>query len=148
MTKIPDWFTLVVGLLLKGIGPDELAEAARAAVRGEATLNPRVAARRVAEMRSAGAPGHAPNPFAELSAREHDVLRLIAERRSNAEIAEQLSLSEKTVKGHVSNILGKLHLADRTQAAVFAWREGLVRRDQAGQKSPAAFARRGHTGLH
>jgi NarL family two-component system response regulator LiaR len=114
--------------LLKDIGPDELAEAVRAATRGEATLNPRVAARLVAEMRSGGGPGQPPNPFAELSAREQDVLRLIADGRSNAEIADQLTLSEKTVKGHVSNILGKLHLADRTQAAVFAWREGLVRR--------------------
>jgi NarL family two-component system response regulator LiaR len=56
------------------------------------------------------------------------VLRLIAEGRSNAEIAQKLVLSEKTVKGHVSNILGKLQLADRTQAAVYAWREGVVRK--------------------
>jgi NarL family two-component system response regulator LiaR len=62
-----------------------------------------------------------------LSDRELEVLRLIAEGQSNAAIAERLVLSEKTVKGHVSNILGKLHLANRTQAAVFAWREGVVR---------------------
>lgn len=115
--------------LLKDIGPADLAEAVRAAARGEATLNPRVAARLVAEMRTAAGPGAAPNPFDELSEREQEVLRLIAEGRANAEIAERLVLSEKTVKGHVSNILGKLHLADRTQAAVFAWREGLVRRE-------------------
>jgi NarL family two-component system response regulator LiaR len=115
--------------LLKDIGPDELVTAVRAAVRGEATLNPRVAARLVAEMRTAGSAGQPPNPFEELSGREQEVLRLIADGRPNAEIAAQLSLSEKTVKGHVSNILGKLHLADRTQAAVFAWREGLVRRE-------------------
>jgi two-component system, NarL family, response regulator LiaR len=57
-----------------------------------------------------------------------EVLRLIADGLSNAEIAEKLVLSEKTVKGHVSNLLSKLHLADRTQAAVYAWREGIVRR--------------------
>jgi NarL family two-component system response regulator LiaR len=58
-----------------------------------------------------------------------EVLRLIAEGCSNAGIADQLVISEKTVKGHVSNILGKLHLGDRTQAAVYAWREGIIRRD-------------------
>lgn len=113
--------------LLKDVGPQELAEAVRAAARGEATLNSRVAARLMAEMRAPAGPGQGPNPFAELSEREQDVLHLIAEGLSNAEIAERLTLSEKTVKGHVSNILGKLHLADRTQAAVFAWREGLMR---------------------
>jgi NarL family two-component system response regulator LiaR len=113
--------------LLKDVGPAELAEAVRAAARGEVTLNSRVAARLLAEMRAPAGPGRPPNPFAELSEREQDVLRLIAEGLSNAEIAGRLTISEKTVKGHVSNILGKLHLADRTQAAVFAWRQGLMR---------------------
>jgi NarL family two-component system response regulator LiaR len=58
-----------------------------------------------------------------------DVLKLIANGLGNSEIAEQLVISEHTVKGHVSNILSKLHLADRTQAAVYAWRQGIVRRD-------------------
>ncbi len=111
--------------LLKDIGPEELGEAVRAAARGEAVLHPRVAARLADEMRGAWAAGI--NPYAELSLREQEVLRLVAEGRSNAEIAAQLVLSEKTVKSHVSNILSKLHLADRTQAAVFAWREGLMR---------------------
>jgi len=111
--------------LLKDIGPEELGEAVRAAARGEAVLHPRVAARLADELRGAWTAGI--NPYAELSARERDVLRLVAEGRSNAEIAAQLVLSEKTVKSHVSNILSKLHLADRTQAAVFAWREGLMR---------------------
>ena len=70
-----------------------------------------------------------PNVFHELSDREMEVLKLIADGCNNAEIAGKLYLSEKTVKSHVSNILGKLHLADRTQAAVYAWREGVVRRD-------------------
>jgi NarL family two-component system response regulator LiaR len=112
--------------LLKDVGPEEVAEAVRAAARGEAILSPRVAARLVEEMR--GTRAQEINPYTELSEREQQVLRLIADGLSNAEIAERLVLSEKTVKGHVSNLLGKLHLADRTQAAIYAWREGVVRK--------------------
>jgi len=115
-----------ISYLLKDIAPQDLAEAVRAAARGEAVIHPRVAARLMAELR--GARAEAPNPFTELTDREMDVLRLIAEGLSNAAIAERLVLSEKTVKGYVSNVLSKLHLADRTQAAVYAWREGLVGR--------------------
>jgi len=68
------------------------------------------------------------NPFTELSEREFDVLRLIAAGKSNAEIAETLVIGESTVKTHIGNILKKLHLDDRTQAAVYAWQEGIVRR--------------------
>ena len=113
--------------VLKDIGVDALAEAIRGAARGEATLHPRVAARVIKELQ--GAAHNILNPFAELSEREFEVLRLIAEGQTNATIAGRLVLSEKTVKGHVSNILGKLQLADRTQAAVFAWRTGIVRKD-------------------
>lgn len=113
--------------LLKDVGPEELAEAVRKAAGGEAVLHPGVAARVVQELQGAGLDGV--NPFTELTERELDVLRLIAGGLSNAQIAEQLVISEKTVKSHVSNILGKLHLGDRTQAAVYAWREGVVRRD-------------------
>ena len=113
--------------VLKEIGPEELADAVRKAAAGEAVLHPRVAARVVRELH--GARRDAPNVFHELSDREMEVLKLIADGCSNAEIAGRLYLSEKTVKSHVSNILGKLHLADRTQAAVYAWREGVVRRD-------------------
>ncbi|HRC77271.1 MAG TPA: response regulator transcription factor, partial [Kouleothrix sp.] len=84
---------------------------------------PRVASRVLHELR-----GDPPNLFAELTGRELEVLRLIADGMANAQIAAALVLSEKTVKGHVGNILSKLHLADRTQAAVLAWRSGLVRR--------------------
>lgn len=114
--------------LLKDVGPEELVEAVRRAARGEVVLHPRVAARVVQELH--GARQSTPNPFTELSDREMEVLRLIATGLSNAEIAEQLVISEKTVKSHVSNILSKLHLADRTQAAVYAWREGVVRREE------------------
>ena len=113
--------------VLKEIGPEELADSVRKAARGEAVLHPRVASRVVRELH--GARRDTPNAFHELSDRELEVLRLIADGRSNAEIAGRLFVSEKTVKSHVSNILGKLHLADRTQAAVYAWRQGVVRRD-------------------
>jgi NarL family two-component system response regulator LiaR len=116
--------------LLKDVGPDELAEAVRKAGRGEAVLHPRIAARVVQELHGARRDLHNPNPFTELSDRELEVLRLIADGLSNADIAAQLIISEKTVKSHVSNILSKLHLADRTQAAVYAWRQGVVRRDE------------------
>jgi two-component system, NarL family, response regulator LiaR len=112
--------------VLKDIGPEELADVVRKAARGESVLHPRVAARVVQELR--GTRTDVPNLFTELSERELDVLRLIADGLSNAEIAKKLIISEKTVKGHVSNILGKLHMLDRTQAAVFAWRQGLVAR--------------------
>lgn len=111
--------------LLKEIGPEELADAIRRAARGEAVLHPRVAARVVQELH--GTRKDQPNVFTDLSERELEVLRLIADGRTNEAIAEQLIISEKTVKSHVSNILAKLHVADRTQAAVFAWREGVVR---------------------
>jgi len=76
-----------------------------------------------------GARSETLNPFSELSDREMEILRLIASGISNREIADTLFISEKTVKSHVSNILSKLHLADRTQAAVYAWSQGIVRRD-------------------
>jgi NarL family two-component system response regulator LiaR len=113
--------------VLKDVGVDALADAIRKAVGGEAVLHPRVAARVIHELQ--GNSHHPPNAFAELSERELGVLRLVAQGLSNADIAGRLVLSEKTVKGHVSNILSKLHVADRTQAAVYAWREGVVRRD-------------------
>jgi len=116
-----------ISYLLKDIGPAELAEAIRAAARGDAVIHPKVAARMMHELR--GNRDQGINPFTELTDREQEVLKLIAEGLSNAEIADRLVLSEKTVKSHVSNILNKLHLADRTQAAVFAWREGIVRKE-------------------
>ena len=112
--------------VLKDVGPEELAETVRKAARGESVLHPRVAARVVQEIR--GARRDTPNLFTDLSDRELDVLRLIADGLSNAAIAEKLVISEKTVKGHVSNILGKLHILDRTQAAIYAWQQGLMAR--------------------
>lgn len=113
--------------LLKDVEPAALAEAVRQAAAGEATLHPQVAARVVQEIH--GSREEALNPFTELTDREMEVLRLIAAGMSNSDIAAELVISERTVKSHVSNILSKLHLADRTQAAVYAWREGIVRRE-------------------
>jgi NarL family two-component system response regulator LiaR len=114
--------------MLKDVGVDVLADAVRKAARGEAVLHPRVATRVIKELQ--GELHDQPNPFTELTDRELEVLRLIAGGLNNNDIAVRLVLSEKTVKGHVSNILSKLQLADRTQAAVFAWREGIVRKTE------------------
>lgn len=107
--------------LLKDVGPDALVMAIRAARRGEATLHPTVAARLMSELT-----GGRHSPLDTLTEREKDVLTCIARGMSNAEIAEHLIIGERTVKTHVSNILSKLHLQDRTQAAIMALRERLV----------------------
>jgi NarL family two-component system response regulator LiaR len=113
--------------LLKDARPDEIADAIRKAARGEAVLDSRVAARIVQDMR--GTPSEGVNAFTVLSERELEVLRLVAAGMTNQEIAEKLVIGEATVKTHVGNILSKLNLADRTQAAVFAWATGIVRRN-------------------
>jgi DNA-binding NarL/FixJ family response regulator len=112
--------------LLKDVLLPELADAVRKAAVGEPVMHPHVAARIAQELESLPVTDGA--QYAQLSEREREVLRLIAEGFPNSEIARRLVISEKTVKSHVSNILSKLHLLDRTQAAVFAWREGLVSR--------------------
>ena len=109
--------------LLKDADAQTVLHAIRAASRGEASLHPRIARRLMSEV---SAPGPTHNPAAELTAREMEVLQLIAQGQSNAEIAAALVVTERTVKAHVSNLLSKLHLSDRTQAAVYAWREGLI----------------------
>ena len=117
-----------ISYVLKDVRMEELAEVIRRAVRGEATLHPRVASRVIQELH--GSRTQELNPFTELTDRELEVLKLIAKGLSNSEIADQLVISEFTVKGHVSNVLSKLHLADRTKAAVYAWQKGVVRRDE------------------
>jgi NarL family two-component system response regulator LiaR len=112
------------GYLLKDVRPAELAEAVRKASRGEALLAPSVAARLMQEVSGERtAPGG-------LTDRELEVLRLIARGLPNKLIASELVVSEKTVKTHVSNILAKLHLSDRTQAALYAVRHGLAEAEQ------------------
>jgi NarL family two-component system response regulator LiaR len=117
-----------ISYLLKDIEPDELADAIRKAARGEAVLDSRIASRIILELQ--GIRKDEVNPFTELSEREFEVLRLIAAGKSTAEIADSLVLGESTIKTHTSSILRKLHLDDRTQAAVYAWQQGIVRRDQ------------------
>ncbi len=107
--------------LLKDVSPRALVAAVRAAARGESVLHPTVAARVLREMRQAPR-----SPLDDLTPREVEVLTRLARGRSNREIAVDLSVGEQTIKTHVSNILAKLHLADRTQAAIYALREGLV----------------------
>lgn len=109
------------GYLLKDVEPEDLVYAIRAAVRGQATLHPSVAARLVL-----GVDHPDDNSLADLTERELDVLRLVARGQSNKEIAEALVIAEGTVKSHVSNILSKLHLAHRTQAALYALKRRLV----------------------
>jgi two-component system, NarL family, response regulator LiaR len=112
------------GYLLKNSQPAELARAVRAAHAGEAIIDPTVAARLVHAL-SERPPAPA---LDDLTARERDVLALIAQGRSNKRIALELGISEKTVKTHVGHVLAKLDVTDRTQAAVLAVRHGLVER--------------------
>ena len=109
------------GYLLKDVEPAELVRAIRSAHAGQSPLSPAIATRVVEEVAQGGttAPG-------ELTPRELDVLTLIARGRSNKVIALELGVAEKTVKTHVSHILGKLGLTDRTQAALYAVRHGLT----------------------
>jgi len=115
-----------ISYLLKDVQPEELARAIRAAQRNEAVLHPEVAAKLMQEFTT---PRTTNDSVEQLTERELDVLRQIAHGKSNKEIADTLIISEKTVKTHVSNILSKLHLADRTQAAIYALRQRLVPMD-------------------
>ncbi len=110
------------GYLLKDAEADEVAAAVRAAHRGEMHLNPAVAAGLMRSLRAS----KQTNPLDDLTERERDVLRLVAQGQANKEIALELGINERTARTHVSNILSKLGLASRTQAALFAVREGLV----------------------
>ena len=118
-----------VGYLLKDVSSDKLIEAIRAAARGESFLQPSIAAKVLAEfnrLERSAAPAPPP-PLAEpLSERELEILRLLADGDSNKEIAAALFIAEGTVKNHVTNILGKLGVRDRTQAALRARELGLI----------------------
>ncbi len=112
-----------ISYILKDISPEDLIKAIRHACLGEATLSPRIAR----ALLKAVHPSEKLSLLHEnLTNREMDVLQSIAEGHSNQAIAKILGITEKTVKSHVSNVLSKLYLNDRTQAAVYAWREGIV----------------------
>ncbi|OJH36986.1 response regulator [Cystobacter ferrugineus] len=114
--------------LLKDASADELVQAVRKAASGEATLSPQVASQVVRSLRQPTREREIPPLHSQLSERERQVLLLVADGLTNTDIAQRLGIGEKTVKSHVSNILGKLQVEDRTQAAAFAWREGLKQR--------------------
>ncbi len=122
-----------VGYLLKDTSGDNLADAVRGALRGESQMDPTVARKVLREFQHATAVGKmapppAPKeePLEKLTDREEEILKLLAVGLSNKEIAQQLSLSEGTVKNHISAILAKLHANDRTQAVLTALKRGLV----------------------
>lgn len=111
------------GYLLKNTSPADLYSYLKGVMRGEAALSGMLAARLLSEMSGGGRAANEP-----LSQRERDVLRLVADGASNKEIAERLQIAENTVKKHLQSILDKLHLQNRTQAAAYALREGVVQR--------------------
>ena len=116
------------GYLLKDIAPDDLVQAVRAVYLDQVQLHPEVARKLMSAVAAKEEPATASQAALpeDLTERELEVLRLIAEGLNNREIADKLVISAKTVKTHVSNILGKLHLEDRTQAAIYALRHGLA----------------------
>jgi DNA-binding NarL/FixJ family response regulator len=113
--------------MLKDARREQLATAVRTVANGEALLAPAITRRLIEDFCDRPPPGELPPAAAELSARELDVVRLIARGLSNAEIASELYLSEATVKSHVARILAKLRLRDRVQTVVFAYESGVVR---------------------
>lgn len=122
-----------LGYLLKDTSPGELLQAVREVYRGESSLHPAIARKLVQELSRPADLPPAPDPLTE---REVDVLKLLARGLTNQQIAEKLVIGEATVRTHVSNILGKLHLANRTQAALYALREGLTDLEDAAGGMP------------
>jgi len=115
-----------LGYLLKDSGPDALVEAIRQVQRGESSLHPKIARKLIQEL---ARPALQPPTVDPLTPREIEVLRLVAQGLGNQEIADELVIGEATVRSHVSSILSKLHLASRTQAALYALREGYASLD-------------------
>ena len=109
-----------LGYVLKGVGARDLVGIVKDLARGQSYVSPTLAARLLAVMRDGGKAAKPANPLAELSKREEDILRLVAEGRSNKEIGLALELQEKTVKHYMTSILQKLHLRNRVEAAVLA----------------------------
>ena len=112
-----------LGYLLKDSGPDDLVQAIQQVYRGEPSLDPPIARKVLMEL---SRPPKKPLTTDPLTEREMEVLRLVAQGKSNRDMADELVITEATARTHVSNILSKLHLASRTQAALYALREGLA----------------------
>jgi NarL family two-component system response regulator LiaR len=112
-----------LGYILKDSGPAELVQAIHQVHEGQPSLEPSIALKMLQELSHPSQRPPTPEPLSE---REMEVLRLLAQGKSNREISDQLVITELTVRTHVSNILGKLHLASRTQAALYALKEGLA----------------------
>lgn len=115
------------GFLLETAPPEDLVTAVRVVARGEALLSPSVTKRVIEEFARGRQPARRSDDLARLTPRELEVLTLLAEGRSNAEISDGLYVSETTVKTHISNLLAKLGLRDRVQAVIFAYQHGLTR---------------------
>jgi NarL family two-component system response regulator LiaR len=115
-----------LGYLLKDSSPEQLLRAIRDVYRGEASLHPTIARKLIGELHR---PHDLPPSKEPLTAREAEVLKLVAQGLSNQDIAKILTITERTVRTHITHILDKLHLANRTQAALYAVREGLVSPD-------------------
>jgi NarL family two-component system response regulator LiaR len=122
-----------LGYLLKDTAPRALLQAIRDVYQGESSLHPTIARKLVSELHRPSSP---PPAGEELTEREVQVLGLVAQGLSNQEIADNLVVSERTVRKHVSNILGKLHLANRTQATLYAIRTGIVDPEQKERRGP------------
>jgi NarL family two-component system response regulator LiaR len=121
-----------MGYLLKDSEPREVLDAIRQVHRGESSLHPRIARKLMQELAH---PPEQPPTTDPLTEREVEVLRLVAKGKSNRQIADDLVITEGTVRVHVSSILSKLHLASRTQATLYALREGLASLDDADMDS-------------
>jgi two-component system, NarL family, response regulator LiaR len=113
-----------LGYLLKDSSPEQLLRAIRDVHRGEPSLHPTIALKMIRELERPSSQDRSESPLTE---REIQVLKLVAQGLTNQEIADRLTISEWTVRTHVRNILGKLHLANRTQATLYALREGLAK---------------------
>jgi len=120
-----------LGYLLKDSSPSQLLQAIRDVHQGKSSLDPTIALKLIQELNRPSELPLLPDPLSE---REIAVLKLVARGLSNQDIAGQLIIGERTVGSHISNILSKLHLANRTQAALYALREGLATLDEAGNK--------------
>jgi NarL family two-component system response regulator LiaR len=136
-----------MGYLLKDCDSEELVRAIHQVQRGESSLHPKIARMLLQEMTAPRGEGSAelpPRPERRtvdpLTERELEVLKLVARGKTNREIADELVVAEGTVRTHVSNILSKLHLASRTQATLFALREGLTSLDDAGAHLDASHS--------